>query len=73
MSEQPKQGDRKILKNQIHIHDGKKWQDRGHADDEGMSNLLHEIHSGKTDLSPQPIGTDGNGNPIYRLKKYMPK
>jgi hypothetical protein len=76
MSEQFMQGDRKIEKvgpgrYHVHVYDGTKFVDRWHMDEEGVSNLLDEIHSGKTDLSPRPIGTDQYGNSIYRLKKNI--
>jgi hypothetical protein len=76
MSEQLKQGDRKIVKKgenlyYVYVYDSQKGEfvDRWHMDQEGVTNLTDDISSGNTDLSSQPIGTDGHGNPIYRLKK----
>lgn len=76
MSGQYMQGDRlieKVSENRYHIYvyDGTKWQDRWHMDQEGVTNLVNDISSGNTDLSSRPIGTDGHGNPIYRLKKNL--
>jgi len=73
MSEQFKQGDRKIEKvsenrYDISVHDGKEWKHRWNADQEAVSNLLYDVNfTDDTDL--KSIGTDKHGNPILRLKK----
>jgi hypothetical protein len=74
MSEQFKQGDRKVVKqgeNSYYVYDSEKekWVDRWHNDKEGITNFFDEVATGNTDL--KSIGTDEHGNPILRLKKYL--
>ncbi|MFL5590339.1 MAG: hypothetical protein ACJ8DI_22180 [Ktedonobacteraceae bacterium] len=78
MSYQPKDQDTIFVRmgpNSFHLHkyDSRqgKFVDRYHGDLEGVTNIMESFAEPGSDFHPVPIAHDQNGNPIYRLKKYM--